>query len=98
MRTFEQERAGLKHKVLAEKKRTLDAQEETGRAREAYEKKKSKILQDIIDKDEKIHRLSRQVSDLKREVRNLKTAEIELHMRRMESMKAQQRPMKPQKS
>lgn len=63
----------MRKQINNEKKRNLDVQENNQKIRDSYEFNKNKHLQDLLDKDEKIIKLTRELRDVERKLADNKS-------------------------
>ena len=62
------EKIDLKKQLNQEKKRSIEAQENSNKLRDSFEKSKNKHLQELLEKDEKIIKLTRELRECEKKL------------------------------
>jgi len=70
---FDSEKVELRKQLNQEKKRSLEALESTSRLRDSGERSKNRHLQEMLEKDEKIIKLTRELRETERKLSDVST-------------------------
>lgn len=77
---YEEEKTELRQRLNKEVKRVRDLETAISKQKEEYEKSKNINMANAIEIESKCHKQSRQISELKKEIRKLRTIELEKNM------------------